>query len=64
MLRKAQNPTVLPIASGQLTPTYFNFIYAAQPPTSNDWTPPPTYTVRPTAPLPEDFNPDLKQTSN
>ncbi|RIA90612.1 hypothetical protein C1645_769558 [Glomus cerebriforme] len=56
------NKEVLPFtaspADGQKTPTYF--VYANQPPTSNSWVPPPTYTVRPTN-LPDDFNPDSKQ---
>jgi len=43
---------------GQKTPTYF--VYSTQPPTSTNWVPPPTYTVRPTNPLPDDFNPDSK----
>jgi hypothetical protein len=62
MLRVARDQTVLPIANGQQTPTYF--VYSNQPPTSNDWTPPPTYTVRPTNPLPDDFNSVSRQTSN
>ncbi|GBB91592.1 hypothetical protein RclHR1_00190005 [Rhizophagus clarus] len=57
------NKEVLPFTgssapiSGQNTPTYF--VYSAQPPTSNNWVPPPTYTVRPTY-LPDDLNPDSK----
>lgn len=43
--------------NGQSTPTYF--VYSAQPPTSNNWVPPPTYTVK-TIHLPEDFKPDSK----
>jgi len=39
----------------QSIPTYF--IYSAQPPTSNNWVPPPTYTV---TVKPNDFNPDSK----
>lgn len=42
---------------GQSTPTYF--VYSAQPPTSNNWVPPPTYTVKPIY-LPEEFKPDSK----
>ncbi|CAB4386428.1 unnamed protein product [Rhizophagus irregularis] len=41
----------------QSTPTYF--VYSAQPPTSNNWVPPPTYTVK-TIHLPDDFKPDSK----
>lgn len=44
---------------GQKTPTYLP--YGTQPPTSNNWVPPPTYSVTMTGPLPDDFNPDSKQ---
>jgi len=46
-------------ADGQKTPTYLP--YGAHPPTSNNWVPPPTYSVTTTGPLPDDFNPDSKQ---
>jgi len=63
--RMKESPLPLPITSsvdGQRTPTYF--VYSTHPPTSNDWVPPPTYTVRATNPLPDGFNPDSKQAPN
>jgi len=62
-IRMKQSP--LPFAApvdGQKTPMYP--VYTTHPPTSNDWVPPPTYTVRATNPLPDDFNPDSKQALN
>lgn len=51
-------PFTVPV-DGQKTPTYLP--YGVHPPTSNDWVPPPTYSVTTTGPLPDDFNPDSKQ---
>jgi len=51
-------PFTVPV-DGQKTPTYLP--YGAHPPTSNNWVPPPTYSVTTTGPLPDDFNPDSKQ---
>jgi len=60
-MRQSPLPFVAPV-DGQKTPTYL--IYNTRPPTSNDWVPPPTYTVRPANPMPDDFNPDSKQALN
>ncbi|CAI2171615.1 9107_t:CDS:2 [Funneliformis geosporum] len=60
MLKQAQNSTILPVAAtGQRTPTFY--VYSTHPPTSNDWTPPPTYTVTSSNPLPVDWISDSKQ---
>jgi hypothetical protein len=48
--------TTVPI-NGQGTPTYM--IYSTQPPTSNNWVPPPIYTVKASY-VPDDFKPDSK----
>lgn len=42
--------------NGQNTPTYH--VYSGQPPTSNNWVPPPTYTV--SVKTHNDYNPDSK----
>uniref|UniRef100_A0A1D1ZE17 Uncharacterized protein n=1 Tax=Anthurium amnicola TaxID=1678845 RepID=A0A1D1ZE17_9ARAE len=63
---KRMKKEVLPFTAepvdGQKTPTYF--VYSTQPPTSTNWVPPPTYSVRPTFPIPDDYNPDSKNTPN
>jgi len=60
-MKQSPLPFTVPV-DGQKTPTYF--VYTTRPPTSHDWVPPPTYSVRPTNPLPDDFNPDSKQAPN
>lgn len=42
---------IVPYVDGQITPTYV--VYSG-PPTSRDWVPPPTYTVRPNGSIPSD----------
>jgi len=62
MLKQAQNSTpILPFADGQQTPTYSAYTH---PPTSTNWSPPPTYSVRSSNPIPFDHNPDSKQIPN
>lgn len=62
-IRMNQSPLPFTVSvEGQKTPTYH--VYTTRPPTANDWVPPPTYSVRPTNPLPDDFNPDSKQAPN
>jgi len=64
LMKETQNQGVLAMEAAPRTPTYPYFVYTTHPPTSNHWVPPPIYTVRPTNPLPDDFNPDQKQPSN
>jgi len=54
-MKKEVIPFTMEPVDGQKTPTYF---VSTQPPTSTSWVPPPTYSVNPTFPLPDDYNPN------
>jgi len=56
-MQKEELPFTAPSIDGQKTPTYP--IYSAQPPTSNNWVPPPTYSVIARS-YPQELSPDSK----